>query len=961
MLGPLEARVGGRIVAVPGRATRMLLSGLLLTPNEPVGEQWLAEFVWGPSGATRGALQTSVSRLRSWLRDGLGLREAVDYAAGRYRLDVPVESVDVNRFRTMVRLAGHDTEPSARIGHLQGALDEWRGPVLDGSPDWIRSDPLVVELERLRTDGACALAEAALQASRPTLALPHLERLAAALPYDEPLHARLMALLGASGRRADALRLFEEIRRRLAEELGVDPSDALREAHVALLRSDGEPRPAAASGGRTKPPPVPAEVPPDVAAFTGRVGELDRLRELLTGGDAGTVAISAVDGAGGIGKSALAIHAAHQLAEEFPDGQLYVNLQGAAAGTLPLEPGDVLARWLRALGDTTQVTDPEEAAARFRSVVAARRMLVILDNAVDAAQIRPLLPATPTCAVLVTSRRVLAALDGATHLHLDALSSEEAETLLARIVGARRVIAEPEAAARIARLCGYLPLALRIAAARLVARPEWPLAALADRLADEHRRLDELSLADLEVRATFQIGYRDLDSSPSGRGAARMFRLVGLLDGPDIGVEVAAALADLSAAQAEAALEHLVDAQLLESPTPNRYQMHDLVRLFARERAHDDEPEAERVAAVRRALDCYLAAAKQAMLVIDPSNTLRRDRIHIRPAGDMRTHADAAAWTDAERANLLSAAQQAETLPGASGVAVQVAVALNRPFEARGYWRELITLNRLAIKCAERSGDRRGEALARSDLGSAYGKLGHLDDQILHLERALAICVESGDRDLKGHVLNYLGIAYRRQGHLDKAIDRFEQALAIHRERNKRDSEARVLNNLGNLNQELGRADVAIVHHQRSLALHREFGNPRGEGNALGSLAGAHLLAGCGPEASAHYRQALTISREVGERYLEAEQLWGLGLTLYGLLDRPEEARRCWRESLAILQELGGITAEEADTLLTSPAPETPEVIRRNSPIPSLSDLAPPARAQRSVSGPGDPRRGVSP
>ncbi|MDW6064921.1 NB-ARC domain-containing protein [Streptomyces sp. FXJ1.4098] len=364
------------------------------------------------------------------------------------------------------------------------------------------------------------------------------------------------------------------------------------------------------------------------------------------GGDGGggrPVVIAAIDGTGGVGKSSLVIHAAHQLADRFPDGQLYVDLHGATAGLTALDPGEVLGRFLRALGvdGSTVPSSTDEASAQFRSLAAGRRLLVILDNAASVEQVRPLLPAGPGCSALVTSREMLTTLEGATHLHLDVLPRDQAVALLERIVGAERVRAEPEEAEAITRLCGGLPLALRIAGARLAARPGRPLRTLVTKLTDVRGRLDELSFGDLAVRTSFQVSY---DGFREGRrsddlDAARAFRLLGALPGPDVSLPVATALLGLSESRTESALERLVDAQLLESPDSIRYHMHDLLRLFATERGEQEDSEAERSTAVARGLSCYLATAQQAVTLLDPlrpGRAPRRRRRRRGPAGRQR-------------------------------------------------------------------------------------------------------------------------------------------------------------------------------------------------------------------------------------------------------------------------------------------------------------------------------------
>ena len=596
VLGPLELRDGdGRLVRLHAPKRRTLLGLLLLYANQPVGTDRLAEALWGPRppASAAGVLRTYLS----WLRRGLGLtgRDGMGQVVaepGGYRLVVPAGQLDLLVFDRLAAegeqaLAAGDLELAA--ARLEEAAGLWRGRAfedvgLDGA-----AAAELAQLEERRLRAAEGWVEARLALGQHERVLERLAALVVQEPLRERLWAGWMLALYRSGRQAEALAAFGELRGRLVQELGIDPSPPLQELHRQLLSAD----PALDAPAAAPPGPAPVEVvvprqlPADVATFTGREGELARLIGALEAEDRPAPVVCALQGAGGIGKSALAVHAAHRLAGRFPDGQLYVDLHGATDGLSPLAPLEVLGRFLRGLGmePAAVPTDVEEASAAFRSRVAGRRLLVVLDNARDAAQVRPLLPATPGCAVLVTSRRLLASLDGASHLHLDILPAVDAVELLGRLAGRERVAGEPGPAAEVARWCGWLPLALRISGARLAARPGWPVRALAERLADEQRRLDELDLPDVGVRASFAVSHHELVAStdPLDRAAAGAFGLLGVLDGADVGVPVVARLLDQPADESERVLERLVDAQLLETPSPGRYRLHDLLRLYARE------------------------------------------------------------------------------------------------------------------------------------------------------------------------------------------------------------------------------------------------------------------------------------------------------------------------------------------------------------------------------------------
>ncbi len=661
--------------------------------------------------------------------------------------------------------------------------------------------------------------------------------------------------------------------------------------------------------------PIPTQLPPDVAAFTGRRRELRRLRGLLaTAVRRPAAVLIAIDGIGGIGKSALAVHAAHAVAAQFPDGQLYVDLGGSSAGVGAMAAQDAIGRFLRALGvDGGKVPIRlEEATEQFRSLLAGRRILVLLDNAADATQLEPLLPVAPGPAAVITSRNAMLVLDGAVHLHLDVLPPKESVALLRRLAGDDRVTAEPATAETVAQQCGFLPLALRIAGARLAARPSWPLHALAEQLADERGRLDHLQLGDLAVRASFQLSYQALLDSEDGLLAARVFRLLGLLDGPDISIPVAAALIDKSAATVEAVLERLVDAQMLQSPIPGRYRLHDLLRLFAREQAHRQERPAAQRAALRRALRCYLTTTQRANRLLAPAN-LRRDvggNVDGVGLGD-RQHA--ILWLEAERDNLIAAAQQAAAEPERLGaVTVEMAAALFWFLQARGYWRDWRTLNQLALQVTRRLSDRKGQGQALSDLAGAYHRLGQVDEAIACLEESLRICRELGDSAGEQAVLSNLGIVYREAGRFGEAISSSERSLAICRESGDRYGEGMLLNSLGQIYREQRRFDAATTAYANSLRIFQEMGDAYGQGNALLNLGEASWATGRHEKAIDYCVRSLALFREIDDRPDEAESLWWLGNALDALGQREQAlARR--REAFAIFQAIGSPRAKQIE------------------------------------------------
>ncbi|WP_192809991.1 AfsR/SARP family transcriptional regulator [Actinomadura rudentiformis] len=563
ILGEMIVRADGRNVALPGPSVRGLLGALLLFPGDIVGEDRLLELAWGERG-TRRALQCAVHRLRSWLRRLAGQPCRLEHSGSGYRLMVPAESVDLARFRARVR-AGASGDPDRRLALLSAALGEWRGPVLGGRPEWLADDPVVRAVEQSRVDTAATLADLALRLGRSADVVSLVAEVAAAAPYDEPLQARLVRLLSASGRHAEALRQVERVRERLADDLGIGPSEEMRSAHAAALQED------------SRFVPIPMQLPPDVPDFTGRHREIETICDPMLAGRGPLV--FAVSGGPGLGKTALTVHVAHRMAALYSNGQLHADLRGS-------DPYVVLGRFLHALGVDEQVLpwSLDERVALYRSRTAGRRVLVLLDDAADEAQVRPLVPGAAGCAVLVTGRTWLAGLAGARLLKLGVPAQDEAVRLLCRVSGRPGLAADP-AAAEIVRLCDRVPLAVRIAGARLAMRPRLSAAGLAGRLRDPDRRLDELAVHGLSMRASLDSAYRDLAVAHR-----ETFRQLGALPATGFPARSAGALLGVSAESATAHLEALADAGLAdvvgdEARGEVHYALTDLMRIYALERA----------------------------------------------------------------------------------------------------------------------------------------------------------------------------------------------------------------------------------------------------------------------------------------------------------------------------------------------------------------------------------------
>jgi DNA-binding SARP family transcriptional activator/tetratricopeptide (TPR) repeat protein len=928
VLGPLEVRRGTDPVHLPAGKLRVLLASLLLHANRVVSMDQLVDHLWGddPPDRARNVTQAYVMRLRNALGDAAVIRTTPD----GYRIEIHPDSLDLHRFQELVdqgRKAADSANDDAvdddaavvAADLLRQALSLWRGPALADvrSPSLHRTE--VPRLIEYRLQAQQWRIDADLRLGRHHQLIPELTNLTREFPLREQFWAQLILALYRADRLAEALRTYQDLRQTLADELGTDPSQPLQRLHQRVLGNDptldlGDPVSAgsapAGSAPAGRPPARPFQLPADASSFTGRTAELAALDELVTTAPdrPPTVIVSAIAGAPGVGKTALAVRWAHLVAGRFPDGQLYVNLRGHATSP-PLRPIDALARFLRALGvaaDQTPVEE-DEAAALYRSTLAGTRTLVVLDNAVDADQVRPLLPASPTCLTVVTSRdrlTGLVALDGAHRVTLGVLPAADAVDLLHRLIGADRVRAEPNAGPEIltemARQCGYLPLALRIAAANLADRPYESIAGYTAGLAEG--RLAALAVdgdGQAAVRAAFDLSYAALPGP-----ARRLFRLLGLVPGPDIAIPAAAALAGTTVAEAGTLLDRLAGAHLLEHHSPGRYACHDLLRLYAVERVRAEDSEPDRAAAAGRLYDHYLAAADAAAKVLYPQ-MLRLPKAETTEEPTTRTADpdEASTWLEAERANLVAVVRHTAE-QGPWPVAWRLSDTLRMYFYLRMYPIDWLAVATAGLAAATADNDPRAQAAAHHSLALLYGRQSRFDQAIQHYDQAIDLARRAGWPDGEATAHNNLGIVYANTGRPRQAADHYARTLVIKRRADHASGEAAALGNLGALSAELGRLPEAVEHSTQALALYRKIGNRIGEAHVHTGLGAIEHALGHLDQAADTLDQAVSLHRDVGNRINEVEARCYLAAVLRDA-GRLAEARTHADAALTLVLDVG--------------------------------------------------------
>ncbi|ORT58698.1 BTAD domain-containing putative transcriptional regulator [Streptomyces sp. CB03238] len=953
VLGPVRARLDGEALPSGSPQQRALLAALLLRDGRTATAPELIDAIWGdePPSQALAAVRTYASRLRKVLPPGVLVSESGGYAI-RGRAD----ALDLNVAQELAAeaekaRAGGDRNQARAL--IDKSLGLWDGEPLASVPGPY-AETQRARLEEWRLQLLETRLDLDLECGHHAEAVSELTALTAAHPLRERLRELLMLALYRSGRQAEALAVYADTRRLLADELGVDPRPELARLQQRILQADAElarpveePAPAPAVSR-------PAQLPATVADFTGRAAFVAELGDRLATAEGSVMAVSALAGIGGVGKTTLAVHVAHAARPRFPDGQLYVDLQGA--GARAAEPETVLGAFLRALGthDSAIPDTLDERAALYRSTLAGRRVLVLLDNARDAAQVRPLLPGTEGCAALVTSRVRMVDLAGAHLVDLDVMSPEEALQLFTKIVGAERVQAEREAALDVVAACGFLPLAIRIAASRLAARRTWTVAVLAAKLADERRRLDELQAGDLAVKATFELGYGQLEPAQ-----ARAFRLLGLADGPDISLAAAAAVLDLPLHDAEDLLESLVDTSLLESAAPGRYRYHDLVRLYARAcAARDEQPPSERDLALSRLLDFYLSTAARVYAIERPGDRLVD---HLEPTtyeGLTFTDRHAALdWLYTEANCLLACARQS-TKGSRLRRAVDLLWAAKDLAESGANSKQYESAAVAAREAARAANDPRAEARARTTLTNVHLIAGRYDEADEEARNARELAVGAGDVAPVYWADNDRGIIALNQGrHAEAEVHLLQAMEGSHADRNL-PGEASALCNLSRLHEITGRTTSAITFAKQGIDIYGRIGSALRLANGHYALGVAFVSAGRRSEALGQFTEALDIFAKnrqrlwegtthfrIAQAYLKgrsparaaqhAEQALATGciggdrmrgnvLTVLGsaldALGQVDRARACWREALAVYEVLDPAGADAVRALLAPAA-----------------------------------------
>lgn len=894
VLGPVELEVGGRWISAGPPKQRIVFAALCLRGGRVVSTDALIDLLWGenpPASAVKN-VQKYVWQLRRLLGDRLRSQSP------GYRLIIRAGELDADRFFVLVaraRRAHRNGDLDRASQEFNEALALWRGPALadlvfDGSVAEL-ARPLEVE----RIEAIHEFVDVETAAGRGEQLLPRLEAWVAGNRLDEPLRERQIRILLGAGRPVQALSAFVAAESQFLAELGVAPgpelqalAGAARRAMTVSLPSDD---------------PAPLhQLPPTIPTFVGRRSELGRLAELLTPRVMSVPVVSIV-GAGGVGKSTLAIRVAHRLADRFSGGQLYLDLQGTSASLPPVTAGEAVRALLSALGvDPVDMPSDLAAAIRlYRARSGRQSLLILLDNAADIAQVRPLIPITGGSAVLITSRRPLPDVDGVAHLHLETLPEADAADLLRLTLGPERVASEPDdELVRLVEACDRLPLALRVASAKLAARPSWTVTAFNQRLRDERNRLNELQLADISVRASFAISYRHLSAV-----AQRVFRCCGWFPGPEFCPEAIAVLAGLNPDVVGVLLEGLVDEALVLSRRPGRYRLHDLMRIYATECAQEHEGDHAGRAALAHLAGWYLRAVDAADRLVMPvrgRGTVEPGVTDDPPPPRLENRHQAIDWFEAERPNV-RAIVNAAAQRGLDQVAAQLPVTMRGYLELRRCMDDWIGMHQVALTCVRKLDDRYAHARVLNSLGSGYRCQERFAEAIDCYHQAVDLVRSLGDLRTEAILLGNLGSVYGECQNYEAATACLGRALEIFPRFNGVD-QSFALHNLGHVHHECGRFHDALALLEQALALRREQGNRHGEGVTLHCLADTLLGLGQCSEADLAVRESLAICADEGNRYGQAAALHSLGRvrTAQG---RFTDAEEHLRQAITIYRDLG--------------------------------------------------------
>lgn len=906
VLGPLRLRIGNENIVPSSQIQQALLGALALSPNTPVRQDALVEFAWGlhpPENAVE-LLHTHISRLRRRLQTAVSNGDIhITTVQNGYQISVAQDHSDVLDFRALARQARHLRHrgelEAARTSYAR-AMKLWRGEPLAELPS-LATNPLVSALIRERQNLIVEYASVAAELGKNEEVIARLQLEATEDPLHEAIHSALMIALASTGEQAAALKVFDGIRHRLTDELGTDPGAELREAHRRILRHEIH---------RPEFVPVSAhrQLPPDIGDFSGREAELRALHDRLpiTTDGSTAVVISSIEGMGGVGKTRLAVHLAHQLLADgrYADHQLYVDLLGHSDQP-PADPTEVLASFLRLLGvPGGQIPHSlDERSALYRDRLYGKNAMVLLDNAANENQVTPLLPASPANLVLITSRRTLA-LDGAHALPLDVFTAAEAENLLNQVVGPERVQADPTATRRVIDLCGRLPLAVALAARRLRSRSTWGFADLANRLEETGDRLSELAAGSRQLQAVLDLSYQALDGSEQ-----QLFRLLGLHPGEDFTAASTAALTAMAPGKTRRMLDRLLDEHLLMMVPGDRYRLHDLLAEYARNLAMRQEDAETRAQATRRLLDYYLHTTARAAAKLQPGR-LSLELAGNAPANErqMLTPQDADRWLEDERASL-SAAVSVAAEQGFPQHAWQLAASLQGYLSLHGYIEDWERTHEKALSAAQASKDLVGESIIRTYLGGAYMFQNKGAQAIEQLSLSLDLHRETGNTSMQISALGWLSYTSQRLGRFAPALDYAQQAAILCRDKQDPYREGVMRDHAGLLLVTLGRFDEAIDSFEQAFVLFQRGEDRNGESHALADIGDAYRRLGQFEKAFEYLENALstTVERKLVPHEAYARHRLGVARREVGELD---EALAELTESLHIVRIHGALVTE---------------------------------------------------